>query len=119
MIIPGIIVAFLTLFAIYFVVDKDTNAVDSIKGSFNLVKNNVGNTIVLILLSIVVMIAGFLALCVGIFVAIPVLAIAWAYTYKVVPRGAGRSVTPDPVPPSDPAGGGTRSAGQPQGDLQR
>ncbi len=82
LIIPGIIVTFLTLFAVYFVVDKDTNAVDSIKGSFNLVKNNVGNTIVMILLSIAVVIAGFLALCVGIFVAIPVLAIAWAYTYK-------------------------------------
>ncbi len=83
LIIPGIIVAFLTLFAIYFVVDKDTSPVDSIKGSFNLAKNNVGNMLVLILLSIVVMIAGFLALCVGIFVAIPVLAIAWAYAYKV------------------------------------
>ncbi|WP_332641880.1 hypothetical protein [Aeromicrobium sp.] len=83
LIIPGIIVAFLTLFAIYFVVDKDTNAIDSIKGSLNLVKNNVGNTIVLILLSILVVIVGFLALCVGVLVAIPVLAIAWAYTFKV------------------------------------
>ena len=83
LIIPGIIVAFLTLFAVYFVVDKDTNAIDSIKGSLNLVKDNVGNTIVLILLSILVMIVGFLALCVGVLVAIPVLAIAWAYTYKV------------------------------------
>jgi uncharacterized membrane protein len=82
LIIPGIIVAFLTLFAIYFVVDKDTNAVDSIRGSFNLIKNNVGNTIVLILLSIAVVIAGFLALCVGIFIALPVLTIAWAYAYK-------------------------------------
>lgn len=82
LIIPGLIVVFFTLFTMYFVVDKDASPVEAIKLSFALVKANIGNTVVLILLSIVVVIAGFLALCVGLLVALPVLAIAWAYAYK-------------------------------------
>lgn len=82
--IPGIIAQFLLLFAVYFAVDKGTNPIDSVKSSFNLVKDNIGATIMLILLSIVVMIAGFIALCVGLLVALPVIAIAWAYAYKTL-----------------------------------
>jgi len=82
LVIPGLIVAFFTIFAIYFVVDKDTSPVDSVKASFNLIKANAGNVIVLMLLSFLVVVLGFLALCVGVFVALPVIAIAWAYSYK-------------------------------------
>lgn len=82
LIIPGILVTFFTIFAIYFVVDKDTSPLESVQASFNLVKANVGNTILMILLSIAVVLLGFVALCVGIFVAIPVVTIGWAYAYK-------------------------------------
>ncbi|GAA3535016.1 hypothetical protein GCM10022234_34760 [Aeromicrobium panaciterrae] len=82
--IPGIIAQFLLLFAVYFAVDKGTNAIDSVKSSFTLVKDNIGATIMLILLSIVVAIAGLIALCIGLLVALPVIAIAWAYAYKTL-----------------------------------
>lgn len=81
--VPGVLVAFFTGFALYFAVDKGTNPVDSIKQSFRLVKDNVGNTIVMILMTIAVILVGLIALCVGIFAAIPVVVFAWAYTYKV------------------------------------
>lgn len=82
--IPGIVAQFLLLFAVYYAVDKRTNAIGSVKSSFNLVKDNIGATITLILLSIVAVIAGLIALCVGVFVALPVVAIAWAYAYKTL-----------------------------------
>ncbi|MCW2751883.1 MAG: hypothetical protein JWR83_2993 [Aeromicrobium sp.] len=80
--IPGVIVAFFTIFAVYFVVDKDTSPIESVTSSFNLIKANAGDTILMILLSIAVVILGVIALCVGIFVAIPVVTIGWAYAYK-------------------------------------
>lgn len=82
LVIPGLLVTFFTIFAIYFVVDKDTSPVESVKSSFNLIKANLGSTILMILLSIAVVILGLIALCVGVFVAIPVVTIAWAYAYK-------------------------------------
>ncbi len=81
-VIPGVLVAFFTIFAIYFVVDKNTSPIESVRSSFNLIRANVGSTILLILLSIAILILGLIALCVGIFVAIPVVTIGWAYAYK-------------------------------------
>lgn len=82
LVIPGLLVAFFTIFAMYFVVDKDQSPIDAIMSSFNLIKSNAGDTVLLILLTIVVVIAGALALCIGLFVALPVVTLAWAYAYK-------------------------------------
>lgn len=81
-IIPGLLVAFFTIFAMYFVVDKDQSPIDAIKSGFQLVKDHIGETLLLILLSIAVMFVGVLALCVGIFVALPVVVLAWAFAFK-------------------------------------
>jgi uncharacterized membrane protein len=82
LIIPGLLVAFFTIFAMYFVVDKDQSPIDAIVSSFNLIRANAGDTLLLILLSIAVVFVGFLALCIGVFVALPVVALAWAYAFK-------------------------------------
>lgn len=81
-IIPGLIVATLTAFALYFVVEKGQSPMEAISSSSRLVRDNLGDTIVLFLLSILVVILGLIACIVGVFVAIPVVVLAWAYAYK-------------------------------------
>ena len=81
-ILPGIAVAFFSVFWGYFLVDKDMSPTDAIKASFELVKDNAGAVIVFLILSWLVMIAGVIALCVGIIVAWPVVIIATGYMYK-------------------------------------
>ena len=82
--IPGMIVAFFTWFTFYFIVDRGLGAIDGIKASFNFVKSNVGELIVLLFAGIGVVLLGLLALCVGVIAAIPVVTIASAYAYKVL-----------------------------------
>jgi len=71
-ILPGLAVMFFTMFWGYFVVDKNMGPMDAIKASVDLVKNNVGAVIIFLLLSWVVTFVGFIALCVGLLVALPV-----------------------------------------------
>jgi Predicted integral membrane protein len=81
-ILPGIAVVFFTMFWGYFVIDKNMKPVEAITASFNLVKENIGAVIIFLLLSWVVTLAGFIALCVGLIVAMPVVTIATGYMYK-------------------------------------
>jgi len=83
-ILPGILVAFFTTFALYFVVDNGTTPMESVKASFALVKDHFGDVVVLFLASIAAVIVGVLACLVGLLVAIPVVTIAWAYAYKTL-----------------------------------
>lgn len=81
LVIPGILVAFFTVFALYFVVDKNQSPIEAITSSAKLVRANIGNTLLLILLSIVVIIVGVIALFVGLLVALPVVMLASTYAY--------------------------------------
>ena len=81
-ILPGIIVAFMTHFYGYFVIDKNMAPMEAIKASFNLIKDNLGVMVVFYLLSIVVLIAGVIACGIGLIVAWPVVIIATGYMYK-------------------------------------
>ena len=83
-ILPGILVAFFTTFALYFVVDNGTTPMESVKASFALVKDHFGDVLVLFLASIAAVIVGVLACLVGLLVAIPVVTITWAYAYKTL-----------------------------------
>ena len=82
LVIPGLIVMFLTYLTTYAVVDDDTQAIDGIKRSVKLTTDNVGDALVLALLNVLVIIAGAIALCVGLLVAIPVTIFATAYAYR-------------------------------------
>jgi uncharacterized membrane protein len=81
-IVPGILVIFFTFFWGYFLVDKNMAPMDAITASYNLVKDNVGQVVVFVLLSWVVMFVGVIACGVGIIVAWPVVIIATGYMYK-------------------------------------
>jgi len=80
--VPGLIVGFLMMFTLLFIVDKQMQAIDAIKASVSLVTDNLGQTIVWALLAIVVYIVGLVVCCVGLLVAIPIILIGLAYTYR-------------------------------------
>jgi uncharacterized membrane protein len=88
--VPGIIVTFFAYFTAYFVAEG-SSAVEAIQQSFSLVAANLGDSLVLAVLSILVVIAGVLALCVGVFVAVPVTFFAAAYAFR---RFQGQPVQP-------------------------
>ena len=81
-VIPGIVLAFLTIFTPYFVIDQNMAPVDAIKASINLVTKNAGTLILFILLAFVVYFLGALVCLIGLLVSIPVVLIATAYTYR-------------------------------------
>jgi uncharacterized membrane protein len=82
LVIPGLVVLFLTYLTTYSIVDDDKSAIDGIKHSVKLISDNVGNSLVLAILNILVLIAGLIALCVGLLVAYPVTIFATAYAYR-------------------------------------
>ena len=83
LIIPGLVALFLTYFTTLFVVDDDAESpVNAIGDSVKLISSNVGDSLLLALLSILVLIAGAIALLVGLIVAYPVTALAAAYAYR-------------------------------------
>ncbi|MGI9084563.1 MAG: hypothetical protein ACR2FE_04645 [Aeromicrobium sp.] len=83
LVIPGIAVIFLTYFTTYFIVDDDAGSpVEAVKSSVRLVTSNVGDSLLLALLNILVILAGVIALCVGLLVAYPVTVLATAYAYR-------------------------------------
>jgi uncharacterized membrane protein len=89
--IPGIVVAFLAYFTTFFVVDDDaTSPVEAITDSVKLVSSNVGDSLLLALLNVLILIAGGIALLVGLIVAYPLVALASAYAYR---RFRGQPVT--------------------------
>ena len=84
-IIPGILVAFFTSYTLYFLMDReDLGAVDAIKASFEFTKNNAGNVILWFLISLVAWFVGALLCGIGLIIALPVILIGTAYTYKTL-----------------------------------
>ncbi|MBT0994740.1 hypothetical protein KIN34_10635 [Cellulomonas sp. DKR-3] len=80
--LPGIAVAFFAQFTLYYVVDRGLGAVDALKASFELVKNNLGPVALLSLGIVVVSAVGSLLCGVGLFVALPLALLAQAYFYR-------------------------------------
>jgi uncharacterized membrane protein len=82
--IPGIIVAFLLNWTMFYVVDEDMAPMDAVKASVNFVTSHLGDTIVFYLLGIVAFIVGAILCLVGLLVAAPVVLIAAAFTFRVL-----------------------------------
>ncbi len=100
LIVPGIYLAMKYQFFQFLIIDKNMDVIDSFKESGKITDGSKWNLFFLALLFVLIVIAGFLALLVGIFVAIPVIMVAWAYVYKKLSSGVSSSVeqTPPPVP---------------------
>ncbi|MFN8169964.1 MAG: hypothetical protein U0S36_14450 [Candidatus Nanopelagicales bacterium] len=80
--IGAVIVAFFLAYAFFFLLDQNLSPFDSIKASFNFVKDHVGDLILFYLASVVAYFVGAILCGIGLIVAIPVVIIATAYTYK-------------------------------------
>jgi uncharacterized membrane protein len=83
-ILPGIAVLFFTSYTLYFVIDRGEDAVTAIKSSFTMVKDNFGVLILFFLASLAAWIVGACACGVGLLVAIPVVVLAQAYTFRTL-----------------------------------
>ncbi len=68
----------------YFILDQDLGAWESIKASFSFVKDNIGNLLLLLILTWIALFVGALLCGLGLFVAVPVVVIAQAYAYKML-----------------------------------
>ena len=75
-------IQFFLLFAYYVLLDRRVQPVDAIRGSVQLVQRNVGQTLIFYILAGLIIIAGFIACLIGIFVAAPVVLLATAYLYR-------------------------------------
>lgn len=86
-ILPGIVFAVMSSFALYFLLDRDVEPLDAVKASFSFVKNNIGQLVLLYLASIAAIIAGLIVCLVGVLVAIPVVILANTYAYRRLTGG--------------------------------
>lgn len=77
--------------SLFFLVDQDMAAVDSLKASWEATSGNWLNLILLMLLTVLVSIAGFLALVVGIFVAMPMTYVMYVSAYRQAVGGPARA----------------------------
>ncbi len=81
-IIPGIIFAIKLQYSGYLIVDKQKDAVDSLKGSWEMTKGVKWNLFLFGLLLAVINILGFFALLIGLLVTVPLSMVANAYVYR-------------------------------------
>lgn len=83
-IIPGIVIAFLTSYTLYFVIDRNMSAIDAIKASFTMVKDNVGQLLLFFLATLAAVIVGACLLGIGLLAAIPIVVLAQVYTFRTL-----------------------------------
>ena len=83
-ILPGIVVMVFSIFTLYFIIDKNQTALTAIGSSFSLVKAHFGSVVLLILATFATYLLGLLACCIGLLVAIPLVVLVNAYTYRAL-----------------------------------
>ena len=93
-IIPGLIVAFLTMFTVYALLDRNLSPIDAIKASIDITRANLGNAILAWVLSALVVSAGVAVCYVGVIVAAPVASLFLVYSYRKLSGGQVAPLTP-------------------------
>jgi uncharacterized membrane protein len=82
--LPGLAVAFLTQWSIYFVIDRGLGPGAAIRASVDLVTSRLTESLVWFVVGGLVVVAGAAACGVGLLVALPVVLLGGAYTYRVL-----------------------------------
>ena len=80
--LPGLLIAFLTSYTLFFIVDQQLEAAEAIAESVKMVWHNFGKALLFFILAAIVLIIGALLCGVGLLVAVPVVVIGAAYTYR-------------------------------------
>jgi len=93
LLVPGIILSLGLAFARYLVVDYKMSPVDAIKKSWEITDGYKWNLLILVFLTLLVNIAGSLALLVGLLITVPVTMFAWAHAYNILTGGLALDAT--------------------------
>jgi uncharacterized membrane protein len=89
--LPGVLIAFLTSYTLFFIVDQELEAAEAIQASVKLVWHNFGHALLYFILAAIVLVIGALLFGIGLLVAGPVALLGFAYTYR---RLQGQPVVP-------------------------
>lgn len=101
-VIPGLVVAIFTIFALPAVIDRNMSPIDAIKHSVEIARANIGPVILTWLTMVVIVFVGALVCGVGLLVAVPVAALLLVYSYRKLSGGAIAELNPQPLPPGPP-----------------
>ncbi len=93
-VLPGLLVTIFLLFSTLALLDRNLAPVDALKFSFELVKNNFVQVLLLWLVSIVTIVVGALLCGVGLLVAAPVVVLLEVYAYRKLSGGDVAPATP-------------------------
>jgi len=80
--LPGVLIAFLTSYTLFFIVDQEMEAAEAIQASVKFVWHNFGQTLLFFVLAVITLAIGAVLCLVGLLVAGPVVLIGYAYTYR-------------------------------------
>jgi uncharacterized membrane protein len=80
--LPGILIAFLTSFTLFFIVDQQLEAAEAIAESVKMVWHNFWAVLLFGVLAWICLFIGTILLLVGLLVAVPVVVFGAAYTYR-------------------------------------
>lgn len=83
-VIPGFIIAIGLSFVPFLVIERGLGPIEAIKESWRLTKGHKGSLFLLMLALIGITLLGFIALLVGVFVALPIIMIAFAHAYRTL-----------------------------------
>jgi hypothetical protein len=100
----GIVWSIALSFAVPLIMEHDLSIGDALVTSLKAAGSNAGGLIVLIILEILVVLLGVIALCIGIFVAIPVIYAANVFAYRQVFPHIERTFNMAPPPPTEYGG---------------
>ncbi len=92
LIVPGIILALMFMFACYIVIDKGTGPVEALKESRRITRGSRWQLLGFILALVGINILGFVCLIVGLLVSIPVSSLAFVHVYRTLTAKAGAPV---------------------------
>jgi uncharacterized membrane protein len=92
--IGSLVVALFTLFAVVALVERNLSAIDGIKASFELVKDNFVQVLITYLIVAAIISVGLIACFIGILVSLPVGALYLVYAYRKLTGGEVAPLTP-------------------------
>lgn len=101
----SIVWAITFMFAVPIMMDNDVSIGDALKLSARASWSNVGGIIVLAILGGLMMFAGALVFCIGMFFVLPVVWVSWAFAYRQVFPSVGGPTTYNTPPPPTEYGG--------------
>ena len=94
-IVPGIIAMLLFMFSTFIVIDRGLGPTEAMKESMRITAGNRWPLLGFICLLLLILMAGILALGVGLLVAMPIATLAFAHAYRLLSGGPGQAAPAD------------------------